>query len=119
MRALLAHERKGNVRELEHAIEQAVVLASGPEIQLEDFPALVVTTAAPSADAAVAPTSFRDAKQQVIERFERQFIIDALARHHGNISKAAEEMGMYRQHLQIKLAEYGIDAAAYRRAGEP
>src|SRR2546425_6758785 len=37
-RALLAHEWKGNVRELEHAIEQAVVLASAPEIELEDLP---------------------------------------------------------------------------------
>jgi len=43
-----------------------------------------------------------------------KFIHEALARHHGNISKAAEDMGMYRQHLELKLAEYGIDAAAYR-----
>jgi len=60
------------------------------------------------------PGSFREAKKQAVERFERQFIHEALARHHGNISKAAEDMGMYRQHLQLKLAEYGIDAAAYR-----
>jgi len=115
-RALLAHEWKGNIRELEHAIEQALALSSGAEIQLEDFPTLVpmAPSAAPPADAADG-TSFKEAKQQVIERFERQFILEALARHHGNISKAAEEMGMYRQHLQIKLAEYGIDAAAYRR----
>ena len=115
-RALLAAEWKGNVRELEHAIEQAVVLASGAEIQLSDFPALAGV--APGADggaADAAPGSFREAKQQVIERFERQFICEALERHRGNISKAAEEMGMYRQHLQIKLAEYSIDATAYRR----
>ena len=61
------------------------------------------------------PATFREAKEQVIVRFERQFIIDALSRHRGNISKAAEEMGMYRQHLQVKLAEYGIDAASYRK----
>ena len=53
-------------------------------------------------------------EQQAVERFERQFIHEALAGHHGNISKAAEDTGMYRQHLQLKLAEYGIDAAAYR-----
>ena len=32
----------------------------------------------------------------------------------GNISKAAEEIGMYRQHLQLKLTEYEIDATQYR-----
>ena len=111
-RALCAHEWRGNVRELEHAIEQAVALGSGPEIAVADLPASV--RGVPSDGAAEPPGSFRDAKQRAIERFERQFIHEALARHHGNISKAAEDMGMYRQHLQLKLAEYGIDAAAYR-----
>jgi len=111
-RALCAHEWRGNVRELEHAIEQAVALGSGPEIAVADLPASV--HGVPSDGAADPPGSFRDAKQRAIERFERQFIHEALARHHGNISKAAEDMGMYRQHLQLKLAEYGIDAAAYR-----
>jgi len=111
-RALLVHEWKGNVRELEHAIEQAVVLASGAEIGLDDFPALRPAPPAPAG--AAAPTSFKEAKQQLIDQFERQFIAAALARHYGNISRAADEMGMYRQHLQIKLAEYGIDPAAYR-----
>ena len=111
-RALCAHEWKGNVRELEHAIEQAVALASDSEIALADLPASV--RGMPSDGAADPPGSFREAKQQAVERFERQFIHEALARHHGNISKAAEDMGMYRQHLQLKLAEYGIDAAAYR-----
>jgi DNA-binding NtrC family response regulator len=114
-RALLAAEWRGNVRELAHAIEQAFVLASDTEIQLSDFPALAPGAVSPESGTADGLRgSFREAKQQLIERFERQFICEALERHHGNISKAAEEIGMYRQHLQTKLAEYGIDAAAYR-----
>jgi len=113
---LLAHEWKGNVRELEHAIEQAVVLGSAPEIGLEDLPP-AVRSAAPE-EAEERPGRFREAKQQVIERFERQCIGEALERHQGNISRAAEELGMYRQHLQTKLAEYGIDAEAYRHRAE-
>jgi DNA-binding NtrC family response regulator len=117
-RALLAHDWKGNVRELEHAIEQAMVLASGAVIEPGDLPSQIRSV--PAADAPAEsdgdhPGRFKEAKQQLIERFERQFITDALARHHGNISKAAEDMGMYRQHLQLKLAEYGIDAEAYRQ----
>jgi DNA-binding NtrC family response regulator len=117
-RALMAHEWKGNVRELEHALEQATALASGAVIQLEDLPTSIRPAGAGAADLAVPghpqPSTFKEAKQQLIERFERQFIVEALERHHGNISKAAEEMGMYRQHLQLKLAEYGIDPGAYR-----
>ena len=123
-RALSANEWKGNVRELEHAIEQAIVLASDAEIGLEDLPASVraaaasATAEAPVGAAAPASStsaSFKDAKQRVVERFERQVIGEALARHHGNVSKAAEELGMYRQHLQVKLAEYKIDPEPYRR----
>ena len=118
-RTLLAHEWPGNVRELEHAIEQAVVLASGAEIQLEDLPAALRGVAPlpppPASAPSAAVAGFKESKQRVIEQFERRFIADALGRHHGNISKAAEEMGMYRQHLQLKLAEYGIDASSYRK----
>jgi len=118
-RALLDHEWKGNVRELEHAIEQAVVLASGGDIQLGDLPASVRTAResdpTPEGD---RPLTFKEAKQGVVERFERQFIVAALERHHGNVSKAAEEMGMYRQHLQLKLGEYGIEPEAYRHRAE-
>ena len=116
-RALLAHEWPGNVRELEHALEQAVALASGEQIELGDLPAAVQDPRDPPGDDQAPPGSFRDAKQRVIERFERQFITEALSRHLGNISKAAEDMGMYRQHLQLKLADYGIDAEQFRRRG--
>jgi DNA-binding NtrC family response regulator len=113
-RALCAHEWNGNIRELEHALEQATALASGPEIELPDLPAAVRPGHAEPSAAPEAPGSFKEAKQRVIETFERQFIAEALGRHHGNISKAAEDMGMYRQHLQLKLSEYGIDPAKYK-----
>jgi DNA-binding NtrC family response regulator len=113
-RALLACEWKGNVRELEHALEQAVALASTMVIQLDDLPGLGPSAPAAPTTIPATPPTFKEAKQDVGERFERQFIADALTRHRGNISKAAEELGMYRQHLQTKLAEYGLDAAGYR-----
>ena len=144
LRALLAHDWPGNVRELEHAIEQAVVLSSGESLEVEDLPT-TLTALAQDAGAGMGANSasigragetppsgsaspsggesrdtldsanFRDAKQRAVEDFERRFIEQALARSGGNISRAAEEMGMYRQHLQTKLAELGIDAQAFRR----
>ena len=120
-RTLSAHEWQGNVRELEHAIEQALVLASGPAIDEDDLPASVRSGPAARvepapAEAEAGPSgTFKEAKQRVVERFEREFIEQSLARHHGNISKAAEDMGMYRQQLQVKLGEYGIDPEVYRR----
>jgi DNA-binding NtrC family response regulator len=116
-RMLLAHEWQGNVRELEHAIEQAVALASGDAIGVEDLPAAIgeASLLDVSADGA-SPGRFKEAKQRIVAAFERQFIEEALERNAGNISRTAEEIGLYRQHLQLKLAEYGIDAAAFRPA---
>ena len=117
-RTLLAHAWPGNVRELEHAIEQAVALASGPAIDVDDLP-VAVRGASPAGPTDTAPAppagSFKEAKQGVVDQFEREFIGAALARHQGNISKAADEIGMYRQQLQQKLTELGIDAENYRR----
>jgi len=114
VRACLQRDWKGNVRELRSAVEQALLLSPGPEIEPDDLFAGVRTTplaaAAPTMINASGVTSFRDAKAAVVESFERDFLVAALRRHAGNISKAAEEIGMYRQNLQQKMRELGIGA---------
>ncbi len=112
LRACVAHRWKGNVRELRSAIEQALLLAPGPEIGPAD---LFADGAASPADVAPSPTNgggrtFREAKDQMVAAFERDFIAGALRRHGGNITKAAEEVGMYRQNFQQKMRELGITA---------
>jgi DNA-binding NtrC family response regulator len=111
LRACVEHDWKGNVRQLRSAVEQALLLAPGTEIDVAD---LVHGATAPPAAAAnlTAPPalSFRDAKAAVVESFERDFLLNALRRHGGNISKAADEIGMYRQNLQQKMRELGIVA---------
>ena len=105
LRACIEHEWKGNVRELRSAVEQALLLAPATEIEEAD-----VVRAATRSEQVAAPSarSFRDAKAAVVETFERDFLLNALRRHGGNISKAAEEIGMYRQNLQQKMRELGI-----------
>ncbi|HZR82764.1 MAG TPA: sigma-54 dependent transcriptional regulator [Candidatus Binatia bacterium] len=156
LRACLTHPWRGNVRELRSAIEQALLLASGPEITVADLfggaaavavashgtlavdgvpdemaalGAASVTVAESHASAAPGrpptvpdeapgglPRSFREAKDRVVGDFERRFLLDALRRNHGNITRAAEEVGMYRQSFQQKMRELGItvDEAAER-----
>ncbi len=121
LRACLTHEWKGNVRELKSAVEQALLLAPGDVITVGDlFPggtgdgdAAMDGPPAPIDGAAAAigrtePGSFRAAKERAVVRFEREFLLQALRRHDGNITKAAEEIGMYRQNLQQKMRELGI-----------
>jgi DNA-binding NtrC family response regulator len=110
LRACLAHPWKGNVRELRSALEQALLLAPDAEITPADlFPA---ATPPPAAVPAGVPGSFREAKERVVADFERQFLQDALRRHGGNITRAAEDVGMYRQNFQQKMRELGLSAEA-------
>lgn len=103
---LLSTPWPGNVRELKNVIEAAAVLATGPEIQAADLRVGQQAGTTEPAD----PFTFREAKQQVVEAFERNFIGRALRRHHGNITKAAEEIGLHRQQLQQKIRELGLKA---------
>ncbi len=116
LRACVAHAWNGNVRELRSAVEQALLLAPGPEITPADLfgaaPASNGQGAGAAVAAAVPPTGmpFREAKERVVAAFERDFLLQALRRHGGNITKAADEVGMYRQNFQQKMRELGITA---------
>ncbi|HVN86915.1 MAG TPA: sigma-54 dependent transcriptional regulator [Candidatus Binatia bacterium] len=113
LRACITHPWKGNVRELKSVVEQALLLAAGAEISAADLFGSTAPAGAGHANGAEPdlPATFKDAKQRVVEDFERDFLTRALARHGGNISKAAEEIGMYRQNLQQKMRELGITAS--------
>jgi DNA-binding NtrC family response regulator len=118
MRACVAHRWKGNVRELRSALEQALLLATGAEISRNDLFGADGNHTEPALGVDIPDgTSFRDAKARLVESFERAFLVEALRRHAGNISKAAEEVGMYRQNFQQKMRELGITAE--EAAGEP
>ncbi len=118
LRACVAHAWKGNVRELRSAVEQALLLARGAEITEADLFGRV-PAAEPESVPPPGPASlpFREAKQRVVETFERDFLLGALRRHGGNITRAAEEVGMYRQNFQQKMRELGIAPDEAARSG--
>ena len=111
---LAAHPWPGNVRELRNVLEQAAVLAAGPEIEPADLRlgaahgselALGANGAAGGVDGA---TPFSEAKRRATESFERDYLLRALRRHGGNVSRTAESIGMVRQSLQQKIRELGL-----------
>jgi DNA-binding NtrC family response regulator len=106
--ALARHPWPGNVRELRNVVEQAAVMASGPEIEeadlrLEGAPSLPVKDLSPEHAA-----TFSDAKKLAVEQFERDYLLRALRQNGGNISRTAEAIGMVRQSLQQKIRELGL-----------
>jgi DNA-binding NtrC family response regulator len=105
---LVRHAWPGNVRELQNVIERAAVLAAGDEIGVEDLHLPEDEGMAAAGPVEVAGLGFSDAKKRVVEGFERDFLLAALRRHGGNISRTAESIGMVRQSLQQKIRELGL-----------
>jgi DNA-binding NtrC family response regulator len=93
--ALEEHLWPGNVRELGHAVERAVLMAGGAQISAADL----------GVQAASATTT---ADEMSLEQAEKVFIQKALARHSGDVRKAAEQLGMSRSALYRRLQHFGL-----------
>lgn len=117
---LCSYSWPGNVRELRNAIERAYVVGSGPTITTADLPPelkqqstpLTANTAAPMFGGADG-LGFQEAKQTVIDRFERAYLEALLRRTGGNITRAAEEAGMLRQVFQRLLKRHRLERELY------
>ncbi len=96
LQAMLKYEWPGNVRELEHTIERAVLMANGTTIHAKDL------GLAASADSG---GSLEDLS---LEEVEAMLIKKALARCDGNVSRAADALGLSRSALYRRLEKYGL-----------
>jgi DNA-binding NtrC family response regulator len=87
----------GNIRELQHAIERAMILADGNKLTPDDF--LLQTTK--------SVTSEEDDILNISE-MEKRLILKALDKHNGNVTRAAKDLGLDRLALYRRLQKYGL-----------
>ena len=87
----------GNIRELQHAMERAVILCEGDTITLRDLPS---APAASSLSGAEPPTT--------LDGMERQLIAKTIDECQGNLSQVAAQLGISRQTLYNKIKKYGL-----------
>jgi two-component system, NtrC family, response regulator HydG len=87
----------GNIRELQHAVERAVIMSEREELSIEDFGTLLPNH-----------SDGFDFDRLNLEQLEAWAIRKAIAKHKGNISHAAEELGLSRGALYRRMETYGI-----------
>jgi DNA-binding NtrC family response regulator len=102
--ALSTYPFPGNVRELAHAIQHAVILSRGGPIDLDHLPDDVakVAAATTSQPVSVAPLA------RVLRQAEREHVLKALAMAEGRRMRAAELLGISRKNLWEKLRAHGL-----------
>lgn len=93
---LLKYAWPGNIRELEHCCEKAVILADYPVLEANDF--------------YLKPANIKvdDSASLNIEMMEKNLIYEALDKNPGNVSAAANELGITRQTLYNKMRKFGL-----------
>ena len=90
---LCRHSWPGNVRELQHVIERAVIMAAGDRLRRQDF----------HFSAELGTATGLELDDYNLERIEKVAISKALEKHAGNISRAAQELGLTRASLYRRL----------------
>lgn len=119
MEKLKKHRWPGNVRELKNFIERAVLLAQGDTIETKflntgdlsrkDDIAPAEETASPMAQFAIDENlPFKDAKNRLIEEFEKTYWASLLERTGGNVSKAARIAGVHRKSVEYILKKLDL-----------
>jgi len=110
---LRSYRWPGNVRELRNVIERLMIMVPGDTIALSDLAFLDSGALAAAETPGTPPLPLHEAR----ERFERDYILRALAAQHGNISRTADALGVERSNLYRKMKAFGIAPA--RREEEP
>jgi DNA-binding NtrC family response regulator len=112
---LMRHDWPGNVRELRNVVERALSLGDSALADLGDNaargsdPAVAEAQPKRQSNPDVLELPFKEAKAQLVEAFERDYLQALLARHHGNISRAAAEAGIDRNYIHRLVKKYGLE----------
>jgi two-component system, NtrC family, nitrogen regulation response regulator NtrX len=99
---LMEYPWPGNVRELKNMIERVVIMSLQRSVDVDDLPSWETSTEP-------APTNFRfQSFKDATDAYQREFIQHKLAEFAGNVSRAAEDMGVDRSHLYRRMRNLGI-----------
>ena len=108
--SLYTHNWPGNVRELRNLVERIAILSSNESEEkinkiIDD---ILNPTSKIISDKNIFEQSFQSPLKEAREKFEKEYLITQLKKHHGNISNTADFIGMERSALHRKLKSLGI-----------
>jgi DNA-binding NtrC family response regulator len=108
LETLMAYSWPGNVRELMNVLERAALLAQGREVTRADLPEGIVGTSHPASISGGWDRPLREARQEVVAAFERDYLTDLLRKTRGRIGTAAERAGINERTLYDLLRRHGL-----------
>lgn len=107
MQHMLSYNWPGNVRELDHTMERAVLMARNPRVEVADL-GLELKRPSLGADPAAVRSLGQALEELSLEQVEALLVRKALARSGGNVSQAAEALGLSRGALYRRMEKHGL-----------
>ena len=104
---LMVYHWPGNIRELENCIERASILSNDGVIRAHNLPPSLQT-------ASSSKTTEHGTLEMILEKHEKQIIIDAMVCTKGNMAKAAHSLGITERMMGIRIKKYDIDAQRFK-----
>ncbi len=99
IKRLQMHDWPGNIRELQHAVERAVILSESNILEPQDF---FMEDTSNNRDESFTPDNMN------LNEVEKLLIRKVVDKHGGNISRAAKELGLTRASLYRRIEKYGL-----------
>ncbi len=115
---LRAHSWPGNIRQLENVLERMVLMGDGQTLRVADLsddllpPSYRAGIAAPEGGVPGEGARFKEIVRHQTQTLERELIEKALDETSGNVTRAAEKLGLSRKGLQLKMKELGLKRAS-------
>ncbi len=101
---LRGHDWPGNVRELKNAVTRLLLFPESGAQAFQDG----IETVAGATSRLPLHLPLREAREQVVDAFERAYVVGKLAESGGNVSRAADAMGVSRQFLHRLMGRYDV-----------
>ncbi len=105
---LMRYDWPGNVRELRNLVESSLLYCTGTRIEAWEIVFRPLKAGLPEAFAGLLDKPYGEAKEELLGRFKREYLLGLLQRCKGNVAQAARESGIARASLHRMLTEEGI-----------